>query len=221
MKNIAFKISLSIIIVSLMITACKKHDYFVDGGLSGQSAAEKNMTVYDFLASRPTHDFDSLIKIINLTNSKALVNQSNITFYACPNSAVIKFQNRFNPDDRQKVRPLNKIGIDTLQKLLNRFIVTGKRISLEEAVFDGNKYYKDNQGDSLLINGISGLASPGSQVRIDADRMEYQHRKIPKIDTANFVSRIQTHNLITVNGTIHVLEPGANFAAGFKTKYIR
>ena len=94
----------------MIFTACRKDDYYVDGGLSRQSEEEKKMPLYDFLASRSNHMFDSLIKVINLTNAKTLVNQSNITFFAPPNQAILKFQRRYNPDDRQEPMPLDKIG---------------------------------------------------------------------------------------------------------------
>lgn len=207
--------------ISLAISACKKNEYFIDGGLSMQSEAEMKMSTYDFLASRPNHTFDSLIKIINLTNTKALINQDNITFYAVPNEAVMRFQRRFTPSDKQAPRPLVKISVDTLKMLLNRLIIPGYRITLEQAVADKLRTYKDNNGDSINVYGKGGGVKPGSAVQTSAYYIEYQHRKIKNIDSVNYTGSIQTHNLITANARIHVLSPGANFGLGLKQKYYR
>lgn len=222
MKNTSFKtITLTIATVVLMISACKKSNYYVDGGLSGQTASEMNMTTYDFLASRPNHLFDSLVKIIDLTNTKAVVNQENITFYAAPNDAVVRFQSRFVASDKLPVRPLAKIGVDTLKKLLNRFIIPGYKVTLEKAVADKIQYYKDNNGDSLLIYGKGGGVSAGSSLQTSAYYMTYEHRKIQKVDSVNYGGDMQTHNLVTANARLHVLKNGTNFGAGLKTKYYR
>lgn len=222
MKNKSFKaITLLAIAFTLIVVACKKKDYYLDGGISQQSEAEKNMTTYDFLASRPNHVFDSLVKVIDLANAKSLVNQSNITFYVVPNDAIMRFQRRFVPSDRQAPRPLSKIGADTLLMLLKRFIIPGNRISLEQAVIDKRKYYKDNNGDSLNIYGKGGGVNAGSSIQTSAYYMEYEHRKIKNVDSINYSSGIQTHNLITANARVHVMVRGANFSAGLKLRYFR
>jgi len=223
MKNYISKknIMIALGIVCIAIASCQKKDYFNDGGLSGQTDAEKNMSTYDFLKSRNNHMFDSLVKIIDLTNGKALVNQANITFYACPNPAVMRFQRRFLPSDKQAPRPLSKIGVDTLTMLLKRFILVNNRVSLERAVADKDKAYKDNNTDSLIIYGTSGITNAGSSVRTSADYMTYEHRKIKVIDSINYSAGMQTHNLITANAILHVLGNGANFSGGLKLKYFR
>ncbi|PTS91967.1 hypothetical protein DBR11_28025 [Pedobacter sp. HMWF019] len=222
MKHSSFKnFFLLAFATSLAISACKKNEYFIDGGLSQQSEAEKNMTTYDFLASRPNHVFDSLVKIITLTNTKGLINQNNITLYAAPNEAIMRFQRRFTPSDKQAPRPLAKIGVDTLKMLLNRLIIPGYKITLEQAVGDKLRTYKDNNGDSINVYGKGGGVQPGSSVQTSAYYMEYEHRKIKKVDSVNYTGSIQTHNLITANARIHVLSPGSNFGLGLKQKYYR
>jgi len=221
-KNISIKraLLLSISFV-LAFSACRKNDYYVDGGLSGQSEAEKKMPVYDFLVSRPNHMFDSLVKIIDLTNSKALVNQANITFFAASNNSVMRLQMNYNPDDRQTLKPLAAIGKDTLLNLLNRFIIPNAKVTLEQAVKDRQKYYKAGNGDSLLIIGKGGGTGTNSSVQTSAFSIEFQHIKVPGVDTTNFVGNIQTHNLVTANAVVHVLTNGSSFAAGLKQKYYR
>ncbi|WP_339070940.1 hypothetical protein [Chitinophaga sp. 212800008-4] len=222
MKKIAIKKAILMAGAAMMLlTACRKNNYYIDGGLSGQSAAEMQMTVYDFLASRADHQFDSLIKIIDLTNSKTLVNQPNITFFALNNKAVQRFQLNFKPDDRQGARPLDEIGKDTLVKLLGRFIIPNMRISLEQAVKDGQKYYAAVNGDSLYIAGKGGGTGVSSSLQTSAYRLEFTHVKIPGTDTVQFVGNMQTHNLVTANAMVHVMDNRASFAAGFKQKYFR
>ncbi|WP_316789958.1 hypothetical protein [Pedobacter frigoris] len=222
MKSTSFKtITLLTVAITLIVAACKKKDYYMDGGLSQQSDAEKNMTTYDFLASRPNHVFDSLVKVIDLANAKDLVNQANITFFASPNDAIMRFQRRFTPSDRQAPRPLAKIGVDTLRMLLKRFIIPGNRVTLEQAVVDKLKYYKDNNGDSLNVYGRGGGINAGSSIQTSAYYMDYEHRKIKNVDSINYTSSIQTHNLITSNARVHVLNRNGNFSAGLKLKYFR
>lgn len=221
MKNNSFKVIILSFAIALILVACKKNDYYMDGGLSVQPESEKNMSAYDFLASRPNHMFDSLIKIVNLTNTKALINQQNITLYAMPNDGVMRFQRRFNASDRLAPRPLSKIGLDTLKMLLNRYIVPNANITLEKAVADKIKYYKDNNTDSLIISGVGGGIAPGSSVQTSAYYMNYEHRKVKLVDSINYNAGIQTHNLITANARIHVIARGGNFSAGLKLKNFR
>jgi hypothetical protein len=221
MKNNSFKIIIFSCAIALVLSACQKDEYYVDGGLSGQPESEKSMSAYDFLLSRPNHMFDSLIKIVNLTNSKALINQKNITLYAMPDDGVMRFQRRFNASDRLTPRPLSKIGVDTLKMLLNRFIVPNADITLEKAVADKAKYYKDNNTDSLMVYGVGGGVNAGSSIQTSAYRMYYEHRKIKGVDSVIYGSEIQTHNLITANARIHVLARGGNFSAGLKLKFFR
>ncbi|MBC9929233.1 fasciclin domain-containing protein [Chitinophaga qingshengii] len=221
-KNISWKKAALLAVVSvLMVTACRKNDYYMDGGLSGQSEAEMRMPLYDFLASRPNHMFDSLIKIIDLTNAKELVNKPGITFFAAPNTAVRRLQLNYTPDDRQAPVPLEAIGKDTLLNLLKRFIITDGRISLEQAVADKSKFYKSSNGDSVYINGKGGGTGVTSSIQTSAYYLEYVHIKIPGLDSIKYTGSIQTHNLITANAIVHVLNNGASFASGMKQKYYR
>lgn len=221
-KNISLKkAALLATLTMLMFSACRKDNYYVDGGLSKQSEEEKRMTVYEFLASRPNHIFDSLVKIIDLTNSKALVNQANITFFAAPNKSVLRLQMNYTPDDRQTPQALANIGKDTLLALLGRFIIPNAKVSLEQAVKDRTKYYKALNGDSLIISGVDGGTSATSSLQTSAYRIMFEHLKIPGVDTVRYNASIQTHNLITANAIVHVLSNGSSFAAGLKQKYFR
>ncbi len=206
---------------ALVLAACSKDDYFIDGGLSRQSEAEMKMPVYDFLASRPNHMFDSLIKIIDLTDAKNIVNQPDITFFAAPNSAVQRLQMNYNPDDRQTPRPLAMIGKDTLLNLLSRFIIKGNRVTLEDAVRDKEKYYKALNGDSLYLFGRGGGINAGSSIQTSAYYLEYSHLKIPGVDSIRYSASFQTHNLKTANAVVHVLRYDASYAAGLIQRYFR
>lgn len=221
-KNISLKTAALLAMVTMLIfSACRKNNYYIDGGLSMQSEEEKRMSVYDFLASRPNHMFDSLVKIIDLTNSKTLVNQANITFFAAPNKAVMRLQMNYNPDDRQALKPLADIGKDTLTALLGRFIIPAAKVSLEQAVKDKQRYYLAVNGDSLVISGVDGGTSASSTLQTSAYRIVFEHLKIPGRDTITYDASIQTHNLITANAIVHVLSNGSSFAAGLKQKYFR
>lgn len=221
-KNISLKkAALLATLTMLVFAACRKDNYYIDGGLSQQSEEEKKMLVYDFLASRPNHMFDSLVKIIDLTNSKALVNRANITFFAAPNNAVLRLQRNYTPDDRQTPMPLANIGKDTLLALLARFIVPNVKVSLEQAVKDQARYYMAINSDTLILSGVDGGTSPTSSLQTSAYRMVFTHLKIPGVDTVRYTASIQTHNLITANAIVHVLTNGSSFAAGLKQNYFR
>ncbi|NML38161.1 hypothetical protein HHL17_13225 [Chitinophaga sp. G-6-1-13] len=222
-KNISIRtIVLVIIAAAVALASCRKDNYYMDGGLSGQSEAEKNLSVYDFLASRSNHMFDSLVKIIDLTNSKALVNQANITFFAVPNKGIRRLQLNYVPDDKQAPKPLAEIPKDTLLLLLNRFIIPNAKITLEQAVKDKKKFYRAGNGDSLYIYGTDGGIKPGgSTIQTSAFTIEFEHLKIPGTDTVKYVGKMQTHNLITANAVVHVLNEGSSFGAGLKQLYNR
>ncbi|TWF33947.1 fasciclin domain-containing protein [Chitinophaga polysaccharea] len=221
-KNISLKQTALLAAIGMLVfSACRKNDYYIDGGLSKQSEEEKRMTVYDFLKSRSNHMFDSLVKIIDLTNTKAAVNAANITFFAAPNNAVLRLQMNYNPDDRQTPKPLADIGKDTLTTLLARFIVPNAKVDLETAVKDKQRYYPAANGDSLLLSGVDGGTSASSSLQTSAYRMVYTHLKIPGVDTVTYAASIQTHNLVTANAIVHVLTNGSSFAAGLKQKYNR
>lgn len=209
------------IMLLLLLFACHKNDYYVDGGLAHQSEVQLHMSTYDFLSNRDDHLFDSLVKIIDLTNTKNIVNQQNITFYVVPNSGVMRFQRRYNATDRLAPKPLSEIGIDTLKMLLNRFIIPNNEVKLGQTDKNYVEYYKDNNKDSLLIYYITGISTPGSAVRTSADRMEYEHRIVPGMDSLNYRIGIQTHNLVTNNAVLHILSNGSNFSGGFKMPFFR
>lgn len=218
------KMSYSQLIFCLILTcsifACQQDDYYIDGGLSQQSDEQKNLTTYEFLRQNTDRKFDSLVRIIDLTNTKDIVNKNNITFYALTNSAIIRFQQRLMPADRQK-RPLDKIGTDTLKMLLNRFIVPDNKVSLDDVNPNILLNLKDNNKDSIQINGEGGGLVPGSNTPGSAYRMRYSHMKIPKVDSVIYRSGIQTHNIQTANAVIHVLADDADFGCGLKVKYYR
>lgn len=211
---------LLLVIVASIIYACKQNDYYIDGGLSEQSPQEQSLSTYDLLKQNKDGKFDSLIKIIDLTNSKDLVNQENITFFANGNPSVIQFQRLLMQNDRQ-IRYLNTIGVDTLKMLLKRFIVPNNKIQLADVVPDKILRVKDLNSDSLRVYGKGGTLELGSTTPSTAYRLEYMHRKIPKVDTVNYVAEIQTHNLKSSNAIIHVIRDNYNFGCGLKVKYYR
>ncbi|RQO70327.1 hypothetical protein DBR43_20105 [Pedobacter sp. KBW06] len=205
-----------------IIAACKKKDYYFDGGLASQSEAEKAMNMYDYLKSHQARNFDSLMKIIDMTGTKNLINQPGITFFPPCNESVVLFQNQYKPnpsDLKQLNRPLSKMNLDTLRLLLNRLIIPNSRIDIEKAYADGKKYYKDNNGDSLFISGVRENYDNGGVTAIGQGRFKivYEHRKT-KMDTVNYESNIKTHNLITANGIMHVLNYNSSFHSGLKIK---
>ncbi len=204
----------------LLILACQKNDYYADGGLSMQSEAEKNMTTYDFLSTRRDL-FDSLLKIIDLTDSKEAVNQSNITFFAATNSVIVKFMNLYNPKDNQPLIPINQLNKDTLRMLLYRFIIPNDKVMLEDVVQEKVRYCKDLNGDSVNLNRLGGGINAGSSIQTSAFSMEYEHRRIPLVDTINYKASMQTHNLQTSNARLHVLRNDANFGCGLNMLYYR
>lgn len=205
-----------------MFAACKKHDYYADGGRAKQSEFEKSLTMYDYLNYHKKGNFDSLIKIIDMTGTKAIVNQPNITFFAPCNESVILFQNQYKPnpkDLKQLSRPLSKMNVDTLKLLLNRLIVPNSGITIEKAYEDGIKYYKDSNGDSLLIRGVREDYNNGGVTAIGQGRMKivYEHRRTIK-DSENSKLEMKTQNLITANGMMHVLHYNSSFHTGLIVK---
>lgn len=202
-------------ILALFFLGCKQNDYYIDGGTSGQTPEQQSLSTYELLKQNKDNKFDSLIKIIDLTNSKEIINAPNITLFAAGNPSIIRFQQSLTLVDQESIA-LNKIEISTLQMLLKRFIIPNNRILLEDFIPERKLFLEDLHRDSIQINGTGGKLIKDSNNPSSAYKLEYTHIKIKNLDTISYKADIQTHNLKSANAIIHVITDNGNFGCGLK-----
>ncbi|MFD2969204.1 hypothetical protein [Sphingobacterium bambusae] len=221
--------TIGLVVAWVTIVSCSKQDeYYLDGGLAAQSEAEKNLLLYDFLSlkNQDRGDFDSLLRIIDLTNSQALINQSGITFFAAKNLSIRHFQKSF-PGFTEALDPprtLANIPLDTLQLFLNMWVFPQTDIELQDSYQRSRQTVQNANGEAIFIDGLRGdflrgLESQGEDgfVRgIGALYIQYVKLRAnyPNL-TADLRAEMQTHNLITRNARLHVLRSNVNFAGSY------
>jgi len=118
---------LNIIITFLLLNtvvlfSCSKKDYYQD---SGTTSAEYNGTIMDYLKSKPEY-FDSLVKIINMTDYASVLEQNNITFFAPADSSIraaIQEASDFRESvGKTRISKISDISASIWQKYLGRYI---------------------------------------------------------------------------------------------------
>ncbi|MET7000256.1 hypothetical protein [Chitinophaga defluvii] len=207
---------LIICLLALGCICCRK-EYYVDGGHSGQPEWQTKQSAYEFMQGNGDKLFDSLVKIIDLTGMKAEVEKDGITLFAVTNAAVMRYQTYVRTGristSLSNPKPLEEISKDTLRWLVQRLIIPANKISLEQALKEGEKSYFSLGGDSVFLSaekqafeGVQGMGAP---------LLFYEHPKTVR-DTVAYRIQMQTHNLVTRNAMIHVLHTSASFFNGIK-----
>src|SRR5690606_1109962 len=90
---------------AVMATACKKDDYYIDGG---RAIATFDGTILEYLEAHPVH-FDSLAQVIRLAGLEDVFNNDTLTFFA-PNDRNI----------RELIGDYRRGGVNTELYRLNR-----------------------------------------------------------------------------------------------------
>ncbi|WP_326328587.1 hypothetical protein [Parapedobacter sp. 10938] len=99
------KIIMMLVGFAVMATACKKDDYYIDGG---RAIATFDGTILEYLEAHPVH-FDSLAQVIRLAGLEDVFNNDTLTFFA-PNDRNI----------RELIGDYRRGGVNTELYRLNR-----------------------------------------------------------------------------------------------------
>ncbi|MEI3796977.1 Fasciclin domain-containing protein [Chitinophaga ginsengisegetis] len=203
----------------LILAACKKDNYLVDEGNTNLERIRK-MPTYDFL--KESKVLDTVVMLIDRAGMKDEIN-GDITFFSPTNSGVANFlaqqtralQRKYNNENIKFT--LDSLTTDSIKFYLRRHIFKGvidkKAMSYTKKSFtninsEGNyfllleKYYIDVSGirsttNRIQIRRVFGLA--------DEDVPDGTENREP-----DFYAYVQTSEVRTATGMVHVLEANAN-----------
>ncbi|MDR6568357.1 fasciclin domain-containing protein [Chitinophaga ginsengisegetis] len=203
----------------LILAACKKDNYLVDEGNTNLERIRK-MPSYDFL--KESKVLDTVVMLIDRAGMKDEIN-GDITFFSPTNSGVANFlaqqtralQRKYNNENIKFT--LDSLTTDSIKFYLRRHIFKGvidkKAMSYTKKSFtninsEGNyfllleKYYIDVSGirsttNRIQIRRVFGLA--------DEDVPDGTENREP-----DFYAYVQTSEVRTATGMVHVLEANAN-----------
>lgn len=206
----------------LIISACKKDDYYIDGGLAN---AHFNGDMVEYLESKPM-EFDSLVQIIKLAGLEETIRKDELTFFA-PRDENIK--DLIGALDRGGVNSqLYYLGRDTIKtladvdsaiwrKYLERYLFKGKNLLMDYPqidfsllnIYSGQNYYSYNNSVSNIGVVFNDAASSDGSSAIKY--MGYRQLHISYISDVsrptNWVTaKVASSDIQPVNGVVHVLD---------------
>ncbi|MET3877414.1 fasciclin domain-containing protein [Chitinophaga sp. OAE865] len=203
----------------LILAACKKDNYLVNEGGTDRERIRK-MSSYDFL--KESRVLDTVVMLIDRAGMKEEIN-GDITFFPPTNAGVNNFlaqqtralQRKYNNENLKFT--LDSLTADSIKFFMRRHIFKGvidksalgyTKKSFVNINSEGNyfllleKYYIDVSGirsttNRIQIRRVFGLA--------DEDVPDGTENKEP-----DFYAYVQTSEVRTATGMVHVLEANAN-----------
>lgn len=210
------RINLLVLLVLLVLSACKK-DYFLD---SGTHKATYDGSIYKYLSSKP-NDFDSLVRIIDLSGMKEVFEKQEVTFFAPGNATIFKAVSSLNQylfqQGQDTVRNLNQVKPEVWRQMLSLYIFDGRYKlkdftqidTLDLPAYNGQSF-KSMSGRPMNIGVIyndAGSASSGL-VKYAGYRLLMisfiTNFGNPKLGMRNAV--VSSSDIQPDNGVVHVLQ---------------
>lgn len=202
MKNI-FKRKL-LLVLAVVMASCTE-DYFIE---SGPASGVVNMTSYDYLSSKPDN-FSELVKLIDHTDRKALVNQDNITLFALQNKSILDYLGSMDYSS------VAEADVDDLDSLLQKYIIVDAKMlrsgitsGLGDDVVTANAI---NMNVKLVSDEYKGVQNVGAKNIIYTDADLYASLKADKKSTTAAEVIVTSGDIQTTNGVIHVLSDEHKF----------
>lgn len=216
-----------ILLALIMLSACKK-DYFLD---SGTHNAAYNGSIYAYLSSKP-NDFDSLVRIIDLSGMKDVFDKKEVTFFAPGNATIYKAVKSLNQylfrAGQDTVRNLNQVKPEVWKQMLSLYVFEGKYKlkdftqidTLDLPAYNGQSF-KSMNGRAMNIGVIYNDAgsSAGGFVKYAGYRQlilsfitDFGN---PKIGMRNAL--VSSSDIQANNGVVHVLQYNMH-ALGFQSQ---
>ncbi len=216
MKLFKLKYILLLLVVIASTAACKK-DYYKDGGVH---TGKLNMTIYDFLKSRP-FEFDTIVWILDKTGLADVVKNQNVTFLAPRDLNVVNYLKR------KSGAKLDTINVETLRTAMSKYIIPNVKIWRDSipltpggswaTSLNGYKIFFDTWRQSY--NGVPnagpifikvwdphGYADASRRGKGKATWPETNYQYDPWVATD-----VITSNLEATNGVIHALSGSHTF----------
>jgi hypothetical protein len=203
----------------LILAACKKDNYLVDEGNTNLERIRK-MSTYDFL--KESKVLDTVVMLIDRAGMKDEIN-GDITFFSPTNFGVTNFlaqqtralQRKYNNENIKFT--LDSLTTDSIKFYLRRHIF--KSVIDKKAMSYTKKSFTNinNEGNYFLLLekyyiDVSGIRSTTNRIQIrrvfglaDEDVPEGTENREP-----DFYAYVQTSEVRTATGMVHVLEANAN-----------
>lgn len=193
-----------LLVLSVAFASCTE-DYFIE---SGPASGVVNMTSYDYLNAH-SDDFSELVKVINATDQKALINQDNITIFALQNISILNYLGSL---DYNSVEEANLVDLESL--LLKYVIVDNKmlRSGITSGLGDDVVTANDINMNVKIVSGeYKGVQGVGAKDIIYTDTGLYTSLKNDKQSTSPAEAIVTSGDIQTTNGVIHVLNKTHKF----------
>ncbi len=193
MKKINRKISYALIcsLIAILFTSCSDKDYFFEENI--QVTNKISTGTYEYLASMP-NQFSQFVSVIDLTNSKDLINSANYTIIAPQNFSIERFVFEYGKKD------ITEFSMDELDALLKRYVINTK---ITSDVL-GDALQVASEGDQELVFTIRQENWKGVE-NIGPEYISIDNLKDIDDDKDNIRVKVVTPDLETSTGIVQVL----------------
>ncbi len=178
-------------LVLVLFDACSNEDYFTADPVANSKTIDSD--TYNYLASQPAQ-FGAFVEVIDLSNSKDLINSANSTVIAPQNYSIKRFV------FEQGKEKLSDFQAEDLQNLLKQYIINARIVSedLTEPISVQNVF-----GNELVFEikreKWKGVDNIGPQY------ISLLNFKNIDDDKDNIQVKVVTPDLQTATGIVHVL----------------
>lgn len=219
MRNI---INILAILLFIVVLSCDKDDYKVGGDLHDPKV---NMTTYDYLKSNRFGMFDTLLLLVDAAGIKDKINQQG-TFFAPTDYSINLYLNRRSLA-LQRVDPSKNWTVDSLLKYelprfadsLDIYFVQNELLPNDKLLATGTVFKNAKNTDVVASYETTTSGNLGanfnSSVLPKIVYFTYLYQELPAGFDIGRVSwplgirtRVQTSNVQTTTGTLHVLNNG-------------
>ena len=201
-----------ILSVGVMMTGCKKQQYYFDTGVAN---AKFNGSILQYLESNQYHMFDSLVKVIKLAGMEDVFQNDSITFFAMADTAIqtsIMFLNsNLALQGKDTISDLAQLSPAFWQQELSLYLFTGvhrlndyPQIDFGNLLVFGGGYYKSYGSKIMNIgvvyNSVGGVQYEGYRQLY----LTYFAGDVPP-PTFTFDVPVASSDINPTNGIVHAL----------------
>jgi hypothetical protein len=208
------------LLVILLISACKKDDYYLD---SGKLDPHYNGTILDYLKDKPFY-FDTLVSVIQLAGMEDVFTKDTITFFAPTDHSIKSTLDELNGNlyaqGKDTIKTLQEVAPEVWKKYLSIYIFKGRnelkdypQIDFELLRTYPGQNYASYNNTVMNIGVVYGSANDVKYVGYRQLYLNYiiQPAQVPK---AFSTAPVASSNIMPLNGVIHVLSDN-HFYFGF------
>lgn len=216
------QLSFFCILMAMLITACQKDDYYIDGGLANPHFEG---TMMQYLDSKPT-EFDTIAQIVRLAGLENMFNTEEFTFF-CPRDLDIKEligdyrSGGVNSElyflNRDTIQTLSDVDSMIWRKYLMRYMFKGKNLLVDYPqvdfnvlnIFPGQNYYAyDNSVCKIGVVFNDAVSHDGKSVLKYMGYRQLYICYIPNLSYPDtwFQAKVSSSDIQPTNGVVHALD---------------